>query len=131
MRPCGRVRGGYPQALVGGIPERRRLAAAPGRVGDGRVLQGLCGIWLCWFLRSQVPTGVEPAPLRFPKGQDLVNLGWWAFGFPDGDAIGDSADGQVGASLSYGWVRLDTRSRYLIRPGFSGGGPMVTQITRL
>ena len=28
----------------------------------------------------------------------------------------------MGASLSYGWVRLDTSSRYLIRPGFSGGG---------
>ena len=60
--------------------------------------------------------------MRFPKGQDLVGGGWWAFGFPDGDPVGDSADGQVGASLSYGWVRLDTGSRYLIRPGFSGGG---------
>ena len=36
--------------------------------------------------------------------------------------MGDSAEGRVGAALSYGWVRLDTESRYLIRPGFSGGG---------
>jgi len=73
-------------------------------------------------LRDQVPAGVEPAPLRCPKGQDLAGSGWWAFGFPDGDPVGDAADGQVGASLSYGWVRLDSGSRYLIRPGFSGGG---------
>jgi WD40 repeat protein len=36
--------------------------------------------------------------------------------------VGDYADGQVGAALAYGWVRLDTRSQYVIRPGFSGGG---------
>ena len=73
-------------------------------------------------LAEPVPAGVEPARLRCPKGQDLVSRRWWAFGFPDRDPIGDSADGQVGASLSYGWVRLDTKSPYLIRPGFSGGG---------
>ena len=73
-------------------------------------------------LEEPVPAGVEPAPLRCPAGQDMVGRGWWAFGFPDRDPVGDSADGQVGASLSYGWVRLDTGSRYLIRPGFSGGG---------
>ena len=73
-------------------------------------------------LDEPVPAGVEPAPLRCPAGQDLVGRAWWAFGFPDRDPVGDSADGQVGASLSYGWVRLDTSSRYLIRPGFSGGG---------
>ena len=69
-----------------------------------------------------MPAGVEPAPLRCPEGKDLISRAWWAFGFPDRDPVGDSADGQVGASLSYGWVRLDTGSRYLIRPGFSGGG---------
>ena len=73
-------------------------------------------------LDESVPAGVEPAPLRCPAGQDMVGRAWWAFGFPDRDPVGDSADGQVGASLSYGWVRLDTSSRYLIRPGFSGGG---------
>lgn len=52
----------------------------------------------------------------------MAGRGWWAFGFPDRDPVGDCADGLLGASLSYGWVRLDTGSRYLIRPGFSGGG---------
>src|SRR6185437_9661564 len=73
-------------------------------------------------LADPVPEGAEPAPLRLPGGLDLVGQGWWAFGFPEGDPVGDSADGLVGSSLSYGWVRLDTGSRYLIRPGFSGGG---------
>jgi len=73
-------------------------------------------------LSEPVPAAVEPAPLRCPEGKDLVSRAWWAFGFPDRDAVGDSADGHVGASLSYGWVRLDTASRYVIRPGFSGGG---------
>ena len=62
-------------------------------------------------LEEPVPAGVEPAPLRCPQGKDLVGRAWWAFGFPDRDPVGDSADGLVGASLSYGWVRLDTSSR--------------------
>ncbi len=74
------------------------------------------------MLAEPVPAGVEAAPLRCPQGEDLVSRKWWAFGFPDRDPVGDCADGLVGASLSYGWVRLDTGSRYLIRPGFSGGG---------
>lgn len=28
----------------------------------------------------------------------------------------------IGGVLSYGWVRLDTESRYLVESGFSGGG---------
>ena len=73
-------------------------------------------------LGEPVPAEVEVAPLRCPQGKDLVSHPWWAYGFPDRDPVGACADGEVGASLSYGWVRLDTRSRYLIRPGFSGGG---------
>ena len=63
-------------------------------------------------LEEPVPAGVEAAPLRCPQGKDLVSRPWWAYGFPDRDPVGDSADGEVGASLSYGWARLDTRSRY-------------------
>ena len=74
------------------------------------------------LLEEPVPPRVQPAPLRCPTGEALVSRAWWAFGFPDRDPVGDAADGHVGASLSYGWVRLDTASRYLIRPGFSGGG---------
>lgn len=73
-------------------------------------------------LDRDVPDGIEIAPLRCPRPSDVVGKRWWAFGFPDRDPIGDSADGLVGASLARGWLRLDTGSRYLVRPGFSGGG---------
>jgi hypothetical protein len=33
-------------------------------------------------LDEPVPAGVAPAPLRCPRGQDLVSREWWAFGFP-------------------------------------------------
>ena len=102
----------FPKA--GGCP-RRRVASVV--IDYARPVRDLAVL----MLEDPIPGGVEPAPLRCPKGQDLVTRGWWAFGFPDHDPVGDSADGQVGASLSYGWVRLDTSSRYLIRPGFSGG----------
>src|SRR5213083_2254276 len=74
------------------------------------------------ILQEPVPPGVEAAPLRRPKSADLVSRAWWAFGFSNQDPVGNSADGQVGASLGYGWMRLDTNSRYLVEPGFSGGG---------
>ncbi|WP_329577000.1 trypsin-like peptidase domain-containing protein [Kitasatospora sp. NBC_01250] len=68
----------------------------------------------------------EPAPphaaarLRRPTPDDLVGRTWWSFGFPNGRLLGNSADGGVGESLGFGWVRLDTGSRYPVRPGFSG-----------
>jgi len=74
------------------------------------------------ILSRPIPADVEAAPLKYPKPMDLVNNAWWAFGFPDGDPIGDSANGRVGAALALGWVRLDAESRYQVRPGFSGGG---------
>jgi hypothetical protein len=95
---------------------RRQVASV--RVVYSRPVRDLAVL----VLEEPVPAGVQPAPLRCPTGKALVSKAWWAFGFPDRDPVGDSADGQVGASLSYGWVRLDTESRYLIRPGFSGGG---------
>ena len=73
-------------------------------------------------LQEPVPVGVEAPPLRCPRSADLISRGWWAFGFPNGDPVGNSAEGQVGTSLGYGWVRLDTTSRYLVEQGFSGGG---------
>ena len=73
-------------------------------------------------LQDPVPVGVQAAPLRCPKPADLAGQAWWAFGFPGRDPVGDSADGLVGAALALGWVRLDTESHYLARPGFSGGG---------
>ncbi|GIH10694.1 hypothetical protein Rhe02_87610 [Rhizocola hellebori] len=47
---------------------------------------------------------------------------WWAFGFPHGQPLGSDAHGVVGAALSYGWMRLDTESRHVVKPGFSGSG---------
>ncbi|MEU8913114.1 trypsin-like peptidase domain-containing protein [Streptomyces nigrescens] len=68
--------------------------------------------------------GEEIAPeyvarLRRPAAGDLVDRSWWSFGFPDG-VLGNSADGSVGEALGFGWVRLDTTSRYPVRPGYSG-----------
>ncbi|OLZ66556.1 hypothetical protein AV521_27045 [Streptomyces sp. IMTB 2501] len=60
------------------------------------------------------------ARLRCPAPGALVSEAWWSFGFPEGDIFGNSADGSVGESLGYGWIRLDTRSRYAVRPGYSG-----------
>ena len=73
-------------------------------------------------LGDPVPAGVAAAPLRCPKPADVVNRAWWAFGFAGHDPLGNEADGMVGASLGYGWVRLDAESRYHVAPGFSGGG---------
>ncbi|MFF5477980.1 trypsin-like peptidase domain-containing protein [Streptomyces sp. NPDC012935] len=67
------------------------------------------------------PVSGEPAArLRRPTPSALVGEAWWAFGFPDGDLFGNSSDGTVGESLAYGWVRLDTASRYPVKPGYSG-----------
>jgi WD40 repeat protein len=71
-------------------------------------------------LAEPVPPEVAPAPLRSPRPADLVGDQWWAFGFPRDAELGMDAHGVVGASLAYGWVRLDTRSRYVVRSGFSG-----------
>ena len=73
-------------------------------------------------LDADVPAGVEPAPLRSPRPCDLVGLAWRTFGFPDRDPPGRAAQGLVGAPLAHGWVRLDSTSPDLARPGFSGGG---------
>jgi WD40 repeat protein len=73
-------------------------------------------------LSHPIPAGVEVARLRSPRPHDLVGHHWWAFGFPENDPFGNSADGTVGEALGYGWVRLDTKSSYLVERGFSGGG---------
>ncbi|WP_308433087.1 trypsin-like peptidase domain-containing protein [Streptomyces nigrescens] len=59
------------------------------------------------------------ARLRRPRGSDLIGSQWWSFGFPDG-VLGNSSDGSVGEAIGYGWIRLDTESRYPVRPGYSG-----------
>ncbi|MFI1829673.1 trypsin-like peptidase domain-containing protein [Streptomyces sp. NPDC020412] len=64
--------------------------------------------------------GEQPARLRRPQPGALVGEAWWSFGFPDGDVFGNSADGTVGEALGYGWIRLDTQSRYPVKSGYSG-----------
>ncbi|HEY7360951.1 MAG TPA: trypsin-like peptidase domain-containing protein, partial [Streptosporangiaceae bacterium] len=101
--------------MADGCPRRRVTAvtiADPLPVSDLAVLA----------LDEPVPAGVEAAALRFPKPTDLAGRAWWAFGFPDRDPVGDAAAGVVGAPLALGWVRLDTPSGDLARPGFSGAG---------
>jgi AAA ATPase domain/Trypsin-like peptidase domain/WD domain, G-beta repeat len=71
-------------------------------------------------LAGALPSGVNPVRLRRPKGLDVFGRRWWAYGFSD--RRGNDASGEVGTDLGYGWVRLDADSRYLVEPGFSGGG---------
>ncbi|MGW7577827.1 trypsin-like peptidase domain-containing protein [Streptomyces sp. NPDC054765] len=70
-------------------------------------------------LAESVGSGIA-ARLRRPPPTQLVGEPWWSFGFPGGDPFGNSADGVVGESLVYGWIRLDTGSRYQVQGGYSG-----------
>jgi Trypsin-like peptidase domain len=74
------------------------------------------------ILDDPVPPAVMAAPLQCVAPDKLKSKRWWAFGFPGRDPIGNSAGGIVGEALVYGWVHLDTSSRYLLQIGFSGGG---------
>jgi WD40 repeat protein len=69
-------------------------------------------------LAQPVPEGYA-ARLRQPAIDSLVRRRWWTFGYPDG-MLGNSSDGVVGEVLSYGWIRLDTGSRYPVDSGYSG-----------
>ncbi|GAA4934621.1 hypothetical protein GCM10023224_14010 [Streptomonospora halophila] len=73
-------------------------------------------------LADELPTGAEPAPLGYPRNKDLVGNAWWAFGFANRTPWGNSTGGTIGAAQGYGWVRLDTQTRYQVEPGFSGAG---------
>lgn len=70
-------------------------------------------------LYEKVPDELA-ARVRQPGPGDLVGQEWWSFGFPSGDEFGNSARGQIGEALSYGWVRLDTHSPSLVTHGYSG-----------
>lgn len=98
-------------------PTVGRRAAASVR-GSAHAMADLAVIELV----EPVPAGVRPAPLRCPKPSDVAGRDWWAFGFARQDPRGNEAEGTVGASLGYGWVRLDAESRYHVEPGFSGSG---------
>ena len=106
----------FPKAEDGGLDVRRRVE----RVVQAKrpTIQDLALL----VLSEPVPSAVTAAPLRSPRSSDLTGRRWWAYGFPGGDPVGNSADGSVGSALAYGWVRLDAQSRYHVQPGFSGGG---------
>ncbi len=73
-------------------------------------------------LADPVPQGVWPARLRCPMPKSLVGTKWWALGFPPQQRRGSVSEGDVGAALAAGWVRIDVTSTYPIEPGFSGTG---------
>ncbi|MEV4210136.1 trypsin-like peptidase domain-containing protein [Micromonospora sp. NPDC049662] len=109
----GRLQVAFPKAGVARAMRRKVAAVRPAADGaDVAVLE----------LAEPVPPEVRPAPLSCPEPADLVDEQWWAFGFPAGVPLGSDAYGTVGAALAYGWVRLDTESRYVVTQGFSGTG---------
>jgi WD40 repeat protein len=73
-------------------------------------------------LAESAPSDVRPAPLLCPEGADLVGERWWAFGFPVDAAFGGDAHGVIGASLAYGWIRLEAESPRALKDGFLGAG---------
>ncbi len=73
-------------------------------------------------LAEPAPPGVNPVPLRDPASASLLAGRWWAFGFPQGDPAGNSAQGTIGEALASGLLRIDRKSRYGIESGFSGAG---------
>jgi hypothetical protein len=73
-------------------------------------------------LADPIPEGVTPARLRHPTPKSLIGGKWWALGFPPSQPRGSVSEGEVGAALAAGWVRIDVESRYPIEPGFSGTG---------
>jgi hypothetical protein len=104
------------------FPMSENLPFARRRVIDVRLAEHQMADLAVMELGEPVPSGVMAARLRCPRPADLVNRSWWAFGFTLNDPQSNATNGTVGASLGYGWVRLDADSRYHVDPGFSGGG---------
>lgn len=114
--PSNGLRVAFTEADVGS--ERRAIveviwhATMPYWIADVAILE----------LAEPAPPAARPTPSRTPARKDLIGEPWWEFGFPKQDPLGSATAGTVGVSLAGGWVRLDTDSRYLVEPGFSGGG---------
>ncbi|MFG2224937.1 AAA family ATPase [Streptomyces sp. NPDC048644] len=101
--------------MVPGQPVRRALVVARGTAEQDLAV-------LRVDADAGMPPGVRPPALRCPRPEDLEGGSWWAFGFPGGDPLGDSARGEIGSALGHGWVRLDTAPSHRIERGFSGAG---------
>lgn len=73
-------------------------------------------------LAEPAPAAVRSAPLSSPDGTDLAGERWWAFGFPADTPFGADAHGVIGASLAYGWMRLEADPGQRVTGGFIGAG---------
>ncbi|MGH8908224.1 MAG: trypsin-like peptidase domain-containing protein, partial [Egibacteraceae bacterium] len=118
---CEHVVSGRPQLWVA-FPKADNPFGPRCQVREVRIASQSLADLAVLELDEPVPAGVIPARLLRPRPADVVDRRWWAFGFADYKPRGNSADGVIGASLGYGWVRLDAESRYHVQPGFSGGG---------
>jgi len=78
------------------------------------------GVVVLRLENGDIPPSVSAAPVRFPRAKDLVGRRWWTFGFPPESPLGDSLSGNVGTTLAFGSVRLNTESEYQLGPGFVG-----------
>jgi hypothetical protein len=81
-------------------------------------------------LDHDVPAGVEAAPLRCPRPGEVVGRRWWAYGFPENDPVGNSAEGLIAAGAlvpgrrDRGHCRRQPGARSRPRPGRSPGQRM-------
>ena len=102
----------FPKSGVARTVRRRVMSVRADETNDVAVL----------VLAEPAPGDVRPAPLLAPEGADLVGERWWAFGFPADAPFGSDAHGAVGASLAYGWIRLDADAPRALGAGFLGAG---------
>lgn len=76
-------------------------------------------------LADPVPDSVAPARIRAVQPAALAG-DFWTYGYAN--QLGESAAGMFGDPLARGMVRLDTTSRYVLEPGFSGAGVWSTEM---
>ena len=73
-------------------------------------------------LSEDAPAEADAAAIRTVNPQDLVDLKWWAFGFPGNSVFGATTQGLIQSNLAYGWIRLTTLPGNPIEQGYSGAG---------
>ncbi|HET6532884.1 MAG TPA: WD40 repeat domain-containing protein [Actinoplanes sp.] len=102
----------FPKSGVARTVRRRVLSVRADEGNDVAVL----------VLAEPAPAGIRPARLLCPEAADLVGERWWAFGFPADAPFGSDAHGVIGASLAYGWLRLEAEAPRAMKEGFLGAG---------
>jgi WD40 repeat protein len=103
----------FPKAPVSWDDRRRVARCLPAEPEPGIDLAVL-------ELAEPVPPPVTPARIRSLPAEQLCDLDWWTFGFPE--EAGEEARGTVGAKLAWGKVALATCAPHRLASGFSGGG---------